>query len=132
MFSRGRWASACVPCHSASPAEAPTFVHPHKARDFCQEKLSSAGGTAASTHYVCLPVSQLQSRSESEEKISKALDGVPGTLVEIIIVFSVPGAMEKLSKAMATLKPAFEDAKAMVDLLRALVHLEAAPLCLKL
>ena len=70
-----------------SPAEAPTFVHPHKARDFWQEKLSSARGTAASTHYVSLPVTQLHSRSESEEKISKALDGVPGALIEIFKVF---------------------------------------------
>ena len=117
-----------------SPAEAPTFVHPHKARDFWQEKLSSAGGTAASTHYVSLPVSQLQSRSESEEKISKALDGVPGALVEIFKVFSDPGALVELSKALVALKPASEDAKAapgdskaLVDLSTALVDLKAAP-----
>ena len=146
-YREGSRASACAPALTPtsaiairplttlqSPAEAPTFVHPHKARDFWQEKLSSAGGTAASTHYVSLPVSQLQSRSESEEKISKALDGVPGALVEIFKVFSDPGALVELSKALVALKPASEDAKAapgdskaLVDLSTALVDLKAAP-----
>ena len=91
------------------------------------------GELAASTHYVTLQVSQLQSRWESEEKISKALDGVPGALVEISKFFRTLQPSVELSKALVALKPASEDAKAapgdskaLVDFSTALVDLKAA------